>query len=58
MNFRLTWRLGSGGPPEEETRIKSRSALSFFGMFDDLGSTFRAAPLVFLSGDSTLHIHR
>jgi hypothetical protein len=28
---RLTWRLGSGGPPKEDTRIKSFSPLSFLG---------------------------
>jgi hypothetical protein len=54
MIFRLTCRLDSGGPPEEVTRIKSYLAVSFFGMFDDFGSSFGAASLVLLSRDSAV----
>jgi hypothetical protein len=39
----LTWRLDPEGSPEEETRIRSGSAVLFFKGGDDFGRSFRVA---------------
>jgi hypothetical protein len=53
--FGLTWCLDPEGSPEEETRMKSASAVLFFGGGDGFGRSFSVASLPSFSCESAVY---
>jgi hypothetical protein len=52
--FELTWHLDPEGSPEEETRIRSGSAILFFGGGNGFGRSFSIACSMIFSCESAV----